>query len=103
LVNLARQGWDEQVKENKVTYKPTDADIELVTETLEAIRKSWDGSVNGNKTEYVANEADVKAIAETMVNLRKSWDGSVESSKKGITQSGVKKNETTRERLGWKC
>jgi hypothetical protein len=99
LVNLARKGWDGSVKGNKVDYKPTDSDIELVTETLENIRKGWDGSVKGNKTEYVANGADVKAIAETMVNLHKGWDGSIKGNKKGITENGLKKNET--ERKGW--
>lgn len=99
LVNLARKGWDGSVKGNKVAYKPTESEIELVTETLENIRKGWDGSVKGNKTEYIATDADVKAIAETMVNLRKGWDGSVKGNSKGITQSGVKENES--ERKGW--
>jgi len=99
LVNIARKGWDGSVKGNKVAYKPTDSDIELVTETLENIRKGWDGSVKGNKTEYVANGADVKAIAETLVNLRKGWDGSIKGNKKGITENGLKKNEAARK--GW--
>jgi hypothetical protein len=92
LVNLARKGWDGSVKGNKVDYKPTDSDIELVTETLENIRKGWDGSVKGNKTEYVANGADVKAIAETMVNLRKGWDGSVKGGKIQKTKHDTVKN-----------
>jgi hypothetical protein len=92
LVNLARKGWDGSVKGNKVDYKPTDSDIELVTETLENIRKGWDGSVKGNKTEYVANGADVKAIAETMVNLRKGWDGSVKGGKILKTKHDTVKN-----------
>lgn len=99
LVNLARKGWDGSIKGNKVDYKPTETEIELVAETLENIRKGWDGSVKGNKAEYIANDADVKAIAETMVNLRKGWDGSVKGNKKGITQSGIKKNETANK--GW--
>jgi hypothetical protein len=92
LVNLARKGWDGSVKGNKVDYKPTDSDIELVTETLENIRKGWDGSVKGNKTEYVANGADVKAIAETMVNLRKGWDGSVKGGKIGVIDKNDAQN-----------
>ena len=82
LVNLARKGWDGSVKGNKVVYKPTEAELELVTQTLENIRKGWDGSIKGNKAEYVANDADVKAIAETLVNLRKGWDGSVKGRNK---------------------
>lgn len=92
LVNIARKGWDGSVKGNKVAYKPTDSDIELVTETLENIRKGWDGSVKGNKTEYVANGADVKAIAETLVNLRKGWDGSVKGGKIQKTKHDTVKN-----------
>lgn len=99
LVNLARKGWDGSIKGNKVAYEPNQADLELVTETLESIRKGWDGSIKGNKTEYVANEADVKAISETMVNLRKGWDGSVKGNKKGINEKGLKKNEFVRK--GW--
>lgn len=99
LVNIARKGWDGSIKGNKVAYEPNQADLELVTETLESIRKGWDGSIKGNKTEYIANEAEVKAIAETMVNLRKGWDGSVKGNKKGINEKGLKKNESARK--GW--
>ena len=96
LVNLARKGWDGSIKGNKVDYKPTETEIELVTKTLENIRKGWDGSVKGNKKAY---KTDLKVITETIVNLRKGWDGSVKGNKIGITENGLKKNEA--DRKGW--